>query len=634
MRLLGKVALGGGLVSAATATLLVAAGVLATSATLVASDPVAPGAAADPRPLVGSDSCSSLLDWYVGNAVSDVGPYGWNLSTIWAQYRGELAGRVSALDAAATAAKAPVSRTGTNTQEAAVDEPDVAKTNGTLLVRIENQRTLVVTDISGPGAREVARLPLTKYGHNSELLLAGDHVLVTQQLDQSGTTTVGDGRQTRTYYAPGRTVTRILDVDLSDPAHPRTLSRDRYRGRLLSARQYGGTVRVVTATERPELPWTYPSKKVSRREATRANRALVRRTQISDWLPSVTRDGRSEPLVDCENVLHPRAYAGDETVVVTTFAAESPDQRSAVGVTADGGIIYSSEDRLYLATSDYPDHFTDGPVRVSTHSTTAIHAFDLTTPSTTYVGSGEITGSLRDRWSLDEYEGRLRVAWTRSGPRGGTRNGITILTERGADLVPTAKIGNLGIDEDLQSVRWFDDLAVLVTFRQVDPLYTLDLSDPEDPVLRGKLKIPGYSGYLHPIGDNLLLGLGMSGGSNGLTSGSQAAVFDISDLTKPVRLDHATWGGDTYFPALDDPRSFTWAAGSSTAIAPLSDWSRNQTRILALEVSATGKISARTVITSASSSKAWQTRSFSLPDGRIAILSGKQVLLLDGLAVD
>lgn len=636
MRLLGKVALGGGLVSAATATWLVAAGVFATSATLVALDPGAPKAQAAPKPLTVFESCPALLDWYVSNAVKEVGPYGWE-SNDWGRgpwfdvhlQRGSVPKALSNLTGSYDTRSAPVSGTGTNTQEAAVDEPDIAKTNGTLIARIVDDNALVLVDVTGAEPRVTGRLDLPRNGYSNELLLVGDHVLVTQQTFTEPEQPHASGKTSYIRYAPSRVATRLFDIDISDPANPRMLSRDRYSGDLLSARQYGDTVRLVTATRRPELNWFYPSGKLSRREATRRNKALVRSTPIERWLPSVIRNGARGTLINCEQVLHPKTYAGDETVAVTTFTAEQSDQRTAVAVTAGGGIVYSSADRLYVATTDRSGIYRaiDSRMPMTQDPTTALHAFDLTGPQTTYVGSGDLNGNLRDRWSLDEYDGHLRVAWTKTGKTGRTHNGISIFTERDGALVPTASIGNLGINEDLQSVRWFDHLAVLVTFRQVDPLYTVDLTDQDNPKLIGVLKIPGYSGYLHPIGNDLLLGLGMSGDENGATGGAQAAVFDISNLKKPVQVSQTTFGHDSYLQALEDPRAFTWVPATSTAVTPLSNWMNGSTRMMALHVNGAGKLNTYKL---SGLNDPSQTRSFALPDGRIAVLDGHRVLLVPG----
>ncbi|MET3962578.1 hypothetical protein ABIE44_002512 [Marmoricola sp. OAE513] len=631
MRLLGKVVFGGGLASAATAGWLVAAGVFATSATLVVADPVAPRAQADPDGLTGFDSCAELLDWYVQHGVSEVGPYGWDNPMIaYADMR--MADGVA--PASGTLEKSvSSSATGTNTQEAAVDEPDVAKTNGTLVARIVADKRLVLVDVSGPEPVVLSRTPLPKSGDDNQLLLLGDHLLVTQQTyDQQLLPPGGksDDVVDLAYGRPrGRVETKVLDIDISVPTSPEVVSTDRFTGTLLSARQYDDTIRLVTSTSRPELDWVTPTKGISERRATRLNRAKVRATTIEDWLPSVNRNGQREALTDCDDVLHPSAYSGGETLAVTTFDIDGTAERSAVGITTAGQIAYSSADRLYVTSVAYEKVRGKGFFARRTitpaYDDTELHAFDVTGDDTSYVASGEIKGSVRDRWSIDEQDGRLRVAWTRTDRRGGTRNGVTVLAEQKGRLVPTGRVTDLGIDEDIQSVRWFDDLAVVVTFRQTDPLYTIDLSDPDRPRMIGALKIPGYSGYLHPVGDHLLLGLGMDGDEDGLNGWSQAAVFDISDPRRPVRISQASFGRDTHFAAVEDPRAFTWVDRTSTALAPLTSWADSSGRLIALHVDAGGRLTTHTL---ADLRQDWQARTFELPGRRVAVLDSHRVRLV------
>lgn len=631
MRLLGKIAIGGGLASAATATWLVAAGVFATSATLVALDPGAPGAQAAPKPLTTFSSCDELLDWYRADAADAIGPYGWKdgypSEGLW--FRGAFDAAKAPLANLATTGSFPSqagSATGTNTQEASVDEPDVAKTNGTLVARIVDDNTLVLVDVTGAEPRVLSRLALPHNGSGNELLLVGTHVLVTQQTWSTSTVStskVGGDTMIRRYG--GRTATRLFDIDIADPTEPRILSRDRYSGELQSARQYGETVRLVTSTGRPQVPWVYPGRGVTPREATRRNRALVRALPVERWMPSVIRDGVREPLVTCEQVLHPKAQAGTGTIAVTTFSGSSSGDRTAVALTAGGGITYSSADRLYVATSPYYGFHGDLARVTPDDQTTSVHAFDVTGSGTTYVGSGDVKGRLRDRWSLDEYDGHLRVAWSRSGRRGHTTNGISVLAERDGALVTTGTLGNLGIDEDIQSVRWFDARAILVTFRQIDPLYTVDLTDAANPKLLGALKIPGYSGYLHPIGEDLVLGLGVSGDEDGNTGGAQAALFDVSDPTRPKRLAQRSFRLETYFQAIDDPRALTWLPASSSAVTPLEDWRTGRSAMTRLTVDPEGSITATTLKDLTSG---WQARTLPLPDGRIAVLDRNRLWLL------
>jgi uncharacterized secreted protein with C-terminal beta-propeller domain len=653
MRTRSKVALGGGIVSAMTVG-SVLIGTIATTATLVVTDPLAPRANADS--LSPFDSCTTLRDWYVEHAVQEVGPYGWNgpvryamdgvvrAPEAMADVAGSVAGKSSA-DAQSS------SGTGTNTQEADVDEPDLAKTDGRRVVRLVDQRTVVISDVTGAEPRELGRVSLPVDAYGGELLLAGDHVLVSQS------TPGGWGGPMPLAGIPedrvGSSVpisaggTRVIDVDVSDPAHPVIAHDDSYTGQLISMRLYGDTVRVVTTTGRPELAWTTPNPRSSSRSdegaATRRNRELVRATTIEDWLPAVTDNlhgARRTPLLDCQDVYHPAVWSGASTTAVTTYDVTDPAARHSVGVTADGQVVYSSADRLYVTSTevDPPSVWqrmygkVTGQERMPYRPTevrTELHAFALDGTDTRYAGSGHVTGSVRDRWSLDEHDGKLRVAWTRDGSgmvtdsngetRPHTRNGITLFSERDGALVATGQIGDLGIDENIQSVRWFDDLAVLVTFRQMDPLYTIDLSDQDHPREVGRLKIPGYSGYLHPIGGDLLLGLGVDATDEGRSLGAQAGVFDIRDLADPHRVSQQGFGLTSSLPALDDPRGFTWLPDMRTALTSVTDWSNeggDRSRLVALSVSPSGALDAHDVATHVG----WNARTLPLDDGRVALV--------------
>ncbi len=637
MRPLPTLALGGATATAAAVLGLTIAGVATTTA-VVALDPLAPAAhAGELRPF---GDCDALLAWFQERGLAEVGPYGWDGGMIaYAAAERTMAEGVPLATTGTAADARTSSATGTNTQEADVDEPDVAKTDGRNVLRLSDNGTLVVTNVRGAKPVEVARLPLGDSGMSAELLLVGDHVLVLGN---------DAGGSPRRFGAPTDLIapnadyvarfggTRIVDVDLSDPAAPKVVRSAGFDGRLVSARAYGDTVRLVTAKGRPDLRWTYPNdpgatgsgSRVTERQALVRNRALVRATTLDDWLPRVTADGQTRRLLDCDEVLHPTSESGtegDELVTVTTFPADDLGNRSSVGLSADGQVVYSSADRLYVAATRWnqgslpvptlDDSGVAAPVRPPA-SSTDLHAFALDGPRTRYVASGTVPGVLRDRWSLDEADGVLRVAWNRQGTRG-TSNGITTFTERDGVLTRIGEIGDLGVDEDLQSVRWLGDLAVLVTFRQVDPLYTVDLSDAARPRLLGVLKIPGYSGYLHPIGGDLVLGLGVDATNQGRRVGSQAAVFDIADPTHPVQVSRAGLGAQTDLTALADPRAFTWLPGTRTGLTPVADWNTGRSGLVALKVGPAGLLTSREL---ASDLEGWQTRALPLGDGRVAVV--------------
>ncbi|HET7684175.1 MAG TPA: beta-propeller domain-containing protein [Marmoricola sp.] len=566
------------------------------------------------------DDCRELLDWYLERNLRDVGPYGWRLPPYTVMGDGMTDGvraPVPGEDLADSGAVAPQagvrssvgsgvaaepgfdgrvgqenSATGTNVQEAGVDEPDVAKTDGRLLVRLAGGNRVVFTDVAGAVPRELGRYRLPDGLTGQELLLVGDHVLVT-----AATTVVLVDPATDSFspsdgvdrIAPElRQTTTVLDLDVTDPSSPTLVDEDTYSGTLLSVRQYGDVVRVVTSTPRPDLPWVQPGLQYDEREATARNRDLVRGTTLADWLPRVTDEDGTTTTPDCADVFRPPTGAGDATLGIFGEGVHADVAPEIVALATDSQVVYSSTDRIYVATTRSSSGFwrsaygriTGQPVPPEPDDvTTQLHSFALEDSRASYVGSGHVTGIVRDRWSLDEQDGRLRVAVSLRGGWGATvENGVAVLVERDGALAQVGHVDGLGPDEDIKAVRWFHDFAVVVTFRQTDPLYTIDFSDPEHPRALGALKISGYSGYLHPIGGGLLLGLGQEATLQGQLLGAQVAVFDISDLTDPRRVDKLSLGQATDLPAVADPRALTWLPGArpgtGTAFTIASDWSR------------------------------------------------------------
>jgi uncharacterized secreted protein with C-terminal beta-propeller domain len=169
----------------------------------------------------------------------------------------------------------------------------------------------------------------------------------------------------------------------------------------------------------------------------------------------------------------------------------------------------------------------------------------------------------------------LRVAstttptWWGSGPDSESR--ITVLREVAEGLVRVGMVDGLGETEQIYSVRFMGDTAYVVTFRQTDPLYTVDLSDPRRPQVLGELKIPGYSAYLHPVGENLLLGIGQDANDDGQVKGTQVSTFDVSDLADPTRVDTHTLSEGSSSQVEYDHHAFLYWDG--LAVIPVQQWS-------------------------------------------------------------
>jgi len=251
-------------------------------------------------------------------------------------------------------------------------------------------------------------------------------------------------------------------------------------------------------------------------------------------------------LLACDRTNRPEDFSGFTTLSLVTLETSTLAVADATGVFADGNIVYSSGDATYVATSQWidPVMFAEGDRPAG--QKTMIHKFDLSTRSADYRASGEVPGYMLSQWSMSEYDGYLRVASTDApewwdGPE--SESMVTVLATDGDELETVGTVDGLGRGERIYSVRFFGDTGYVVTFRQVDPLYVIDLSNPERPKLSGELKIPGYSAYLHPIGDDALLGVGQDADNDGRVRGLQASLFDVSDPADPERVDRFTMQG-------------------------------------------------------------------------------------------
>ncbi len=494
----------------------------------------------------------------------------------------------SARDAVGNAAS------GTNTQEAGVDEADLAKTDGKLLVTVIDGR-LVVMDVSGKSPR--ARGSVDLAGQTAqELLLSGDRALVV------GTPTeftkfrgnLGDVQGAATEHG-SRQVTTISLVDLSDPDRPRVASSEEITARYLSARMTGDAIRVVFSST-PDVLRSFDYSEFSRGESFAPNydrdgaedpyladaRERLARIPAQDWLPQrriIDRQNREvseAPLLACEDVRYPVTDSGMDLISVLTIDAGNDDPlglSKATAVIGSGDLVYASADRLYVATTDggWNDAFAsrrDGRTGV----TTRVHSFDISDGPAEYLATGRVPGYLYGRWAMSEHEGLLRMVTTANPPwdRGGsTQTGVVILDTADKRMREIGRVDGMGFTETVRSVRWFDGMAAIVTFRQTDPLYLVDVSKPESPRVRGELKIPGYSAYLHPVGDHRLLGVGQDADRSGQPKGLQLSSFDVLDLSDPRRTDALFLGNHTSSPVETDPRGFVYLPEDRLAVLPV-----------------------------------------------------------------
>lgn len=575
--------------------------------------------------LTTATSCGDLLNTMTAEASKLVGPWGWEYyAGYWGRDLAAVDGVFSSRTANLSGESVSSSKTGTNVQEAGIDEPDFAKTDGRILVRVDGLKLRIfdlTADPKRPKPIATLRLPhALRFG--AELLLAGDRLLAVASAWRSGASR-----------------TAITSIDVSDPAKPTVQSTRWIDGELLSARLSGDVVRLVTSSGLPDLDFVRPNKNRTRKQAKAQNKKIVAATTIDDWLPKITVGDESKNLLDCSEVNVPEELSGVGILSVVGFPTDvaDPAEGSATGVLTQSRTVYTATDRLYLATGNWCcsmlAEWGDTSFRRTTTPETELHSFALDGAEASYLASGSVRGTVPDRWAMDSADGVLRVAvstevkhTTGKGKnrRNRTRSSTSVITlgERAGQLVELGSVDGLGVDEHLQSVRWFDDSAYLVTFRQIDPLYAIDLSEPKHPRLVGELKIPGFSSYLHPIGDDRLLGLGTDATRSGRSLGAQASVFDVADPGNPKQADKTTYGRSTEFGASWEPRQFTWLPEQRTALAVLNDWGGRGygVKIVALRIAEDGRMQSVSVRLK----HGWgasNARTLPLDDGRVVVTS-------------
>ncbi|WNY25226.1 beta-propeller domain-containing protein [Methanolapillus millepedarum] len=184
-----------------------------------------------------------------------------------------------------------------------------------------------------------------------------------------------------------------------------------------------------------------------------------------------------------------------------------------------------------------------------------LETFDVTT--------GTVPGRINDQFSIDEYDGYLRVATTvGSGwlTRDEQTNGVYVLD---SNMKTVGQVTGLAQGERVYSARYVGDRLYLVTYKQIDPFFVVDLSDPQNPSVLGELKLPGYSTYLHPISENLVVGLGYADDWK-----MKLTLFDVTNVNSPVELDSYTFSNYSHSSALHDHHAFMWDADRNLLVLP------------------------------------------------------------------
>ena len=499
----------------------------------------------------------------------------------------------SVLADAGTAGGGPDDVSQTNTQEAGVDEGDIVKADANGLIYSLSHGQLNIVRGFPPDQMQRLAVLYQKDFHANELYL-----------DEGKQTAILIG-----YAGPNITLinniqprdlsgTVIQFVDISDPSNPSVYREFRLDGYRVASRRIDQTIHLVTrylintpssltaSTEFNQLLSDYyalPGDEPSTiRSALRVKiEALISQaisgaaiSELLPWLYTHANDGSDYgDLLSCKDIFLPEVLVNPGLLTISSFSTDG-SRISSAAVMNNAWVTYATRDSLYLVQTSGGWWWADQELR----NQTAIYKFDISGTKPVYRALGSVVGWIKDRFSLSEQNGFLRLVtserwYDRSEQRVRSQHELKVLAENTENEMGVVSVTeSFGEDESVFAVRLLGGRGYVVTFRAIDPLFTFDLSDPLAPTLAGELEIPGFSTYMHPIDQDHLLTIGR--GEN--LGQIQLQVFDVSDLSQPQRtfIHQLTQSENSYSwsPALYDTHAFTYYAPAGLLAIPFSHY--------------------------------------------------------------
>ena len=494
----------------------------------------------------------------------------------------------------------------TTTQVAGVDEGDRVKTDGSHLFAIAGDG-IDILDVAAPERLGVIS-HLTLPGDERQLFLAGTRLTVISQEWGQSDVAIGTAAM-MPIHSPIRWQVVVTVVDVAAPASPVIVETTRLDGWLVDARAIGDRVTVVTqgsidlpvpgvvtdpATPVPPSPVPTLTPAVGRpsfvfgpidpRDGTGTryeDEASYRDRLEKAWnetsLPGYqvvdAAGGESSgALVDPARTSLPVDGGDTSLLSVVSFtvgdAVAGPDATTTAG--GVGGRIFASTSGLYVVDTHVGSWWDVADAGITTN----LYKFDLTAGDVPLVAMGSVSGMTLDQFSLDEHDGLLRIATT-DGFGDGASNAVTVVAATAGRLEAVGSVSGLAHGERIYSVRFAGDRGYVSTFRQIDPLFVIDLSTPTAPRVTGELKVPGYSTHLMPLDDTHLLGVGRDVDPiTGRDAGLQLSIFDVGDPAAPKRSATYTFvGGDwgSWSPASWDHHALGWFAEQGILAIPVQE---------------------------------------------------------------
>ena len=520
----------------------------------------------------------------------------------------------------------------TNNQESGVDEADFIKTDGHYIYMLNGNKFLIM------GVPEFGEINLTSslsmLGSPMQMMLEGDRVVIVSGVNywnlesnhpllelmahEESYSYLGSDGEYETYtYTRYESLVMYSVIDISDKNNPVIEEELFIEGNYHTARLVDGTVRSVTHLYTyfdgirtwVDLPDYYyeifdPQQRMdlwnlSLSDTIAKNQRVIDSLTLEDFVPQMytlnsdsTYSKISTYSDDCsEFSASQNSSVRGLTTIMTMKLLGEETEFEIDHITSRWAHVYSSGNTLLLAepVADWWWFWRNNDFEDATN----IHAFDISdSDATSYLGSGRVSGTVQDQFSMSEFQGSIRIAstsdiWGRwwldsemdeNGEPifNGPSNQVTILQHEGNDclispcnsLIQVGIVDDIAPNETIWSVRFIGNRGYLVTFENIDPLWVIDLSNPLDPIILGELEVPGVSTYIHPVNENTLLTIGIGSGEDGLGldwSTTQISLFDVSEPTNPTLADSMSVSPAYTDDNCEDIRNCGWSWSWSEA---------------------------------------------------------------------
>ncbi len=456
----------------------------------------------------------------------------------------------------------------TNIQVEGVDEADIVKTDGKYIYVISNKNLIIAEAFPAETAQILSKTDLEF--NPTEIFIHKDVVLVFGQSyreyeKQNAEKSIAPGEY-YPYYGSNLAVIKMIDI--SSKENPEIKRTVEFEGSYLNSRKINENVYFVINS--------YPNYRVLE-DGGDGIVPLYSDSDKGDEFKEISR---------CTDIgylppINPESFVTLASISMNNFNSEI-EKETVVGSAQN---LYASQENLYIAQTQY--NYTDYIPIVSevvdvvksviSNNTeqTSVHKFSLQNGKIGYLGVMQAPGRILNQFSMDEFEGNFRIATTAGNASrmgGNTSNNIYIF---GEDLEIKGKLEDLAPGEQIYSARFMGKKGYLVTFKKIDPLFVIDLSNAENPKVLGKLKIPGYSDYLHPIDETHLIGIGKDTieakeGDFAWYQGIKIAVFDVSDVEHPKEMYKEIIGDrGTESYALQDHKAFLFDKEKNLLVIPV-----------------------------------------------------------------